>query len=177
MESNKNLTQDKTTGGQSKSTTTGGTANTTTGQTPGTPGGSTIGGHSVGGSSTGGSTIGGGTGGSSIGGQSHNTTASAPQRAREEGSGGQSGTQEILGQTREAVTNAYEKTSEVLSTSYDQAMSYGRENPGKLTLIAFGAGIGIGLLLASGMGGRSRTERIAEPIVGALSQIALEIFR
>ena len=57
-------------------------------------------------------------------------------------------------------------------------MTYGRENPGKLTLIAFGAGIGIGLLLAGSLGGgRSRTNRIAEPIVGALSQVAMEFFR
>ena len=75
------------------------------------------------------------------------------------------------------MTDAYGKTSEVLSNTYDQAMTYGRENPGKLTLIAFGAGIGIGILLASGMGGRSRTNRIAEPIVGALSQVAMEFFK
>jgi hypothetical protein len=55
-------------------------------------------------------------------------------------------------------------------------MTYGRENPGKLTLIAFGAGIGV--LLASGLGsGRSRNSRFAEPIVTALSQVALQLFR
>jgi ElaB/YqjD/DUF883 family membrane-anchored ribosome-binding protein len=80
-------------------------------------------------------------------------------------------------QTKQVVTDAYGKTSEALSNTYDQAMTYGRENPGKLTLIAFGAGIGIGVLLASGFGGRSRTSRIAEPIVGALSQVAMEFFR
>jgi hypothetical protein len=65
-----------------------------------------------------------------------------------------------------------------LTNTYDQAMSYGRENPGKLTLIAFGAGIGIGILLASNMGGgRSRTNRIAEPVINALSQVATEFFR
>jgi hypothetical protein len=57
-------------------------------------------------------------------------------------------------------------------------MTYGRQNPGTLTLIAFGAGIGVGLLLAGSLsGGRSRTSRIAEPIVGALSQIAMEYLR
>jgi hypothetical protein len=77
------------------------------------------------------------------------------------------------------VTQAYDKTAETLSQSYNQAMDYGRENPGKLTLIAFGAGIGIGLLLAGGFsGGRSsRTTRIAEPAIDALSRIALEFFR
>jgi len=80
-------------------------------------------------------------------------------------------------QTKQVVTDAYGKTTEVLGNTYDQAMTYGRENPGKLTLIAFGAGIGVGVLLASGFGGRSRTNRIAEPIVGALSQVAMEFFR
>jgi ElaB protein len=100
------------------------------------------------------------------------TTASAPQRAREQG------TDSTYGQAKHAVTNAYDRTSEVLTNTYDQAMTYGRENPGKLTLIAFGAGIGIGLLLASSVGGgRSRTNRIAEPVINALSQVATEFFR
>jgi ElaB protein len=54
-------------------------------------------------------------------------------------------------------------------------MTYGRENPGKITLIAFGAGLGLGLLLASSR--RSRSTRYAEPVVNALSDIALEYFR
>jgi ElaB/YqjD/DUF883 family membrane-anchored ribosome-binding protein len=103
-------------------------------------------------------------------GQSGSQTASAPQRARETA-------QAAFEQTKQVVNDAYGKTSEVLSNTYEQAMTYGRENPGKLTLIAFGAGIGIGILLASGFGGRSRTNRIAEPIVGALSQVAMEFFR
>ncbi|HST21098.1 MAG TPA: hypothetical protein VLR90_08275 [Blastocatellia bacterium] len=97
--------------------------------------------------------------------------ASATQRAKDTA-------QTAYDQTKQVVNDAYSKTSEVLSTTYDQTMTYGRENPGKLTLIAFGAGIGIGLLLAGTLGGgRSRTNRIAEPIVGALSQVAMEFFR
>jgi hypothetical protein len=107
-----------------------------------------------------------GTGTQSSGAQ----TASAPQRALDQA-------QNAYEQTKQVVGDAYGKTTEVLSNTYDQAMTYGRENPGKLTLIAFGAGIGIGVLLASGFGGRSRTNRIAEPIVGALSQVAMEFFR
>jgi len=84
---------------------------------------------------------------------------------------------EVLDQTKQAVSAAYGKTSEVLSSSYDQAMVYGRENPGKLTLIAFGAGIGIGALLMSGRSNRGRTGRFAEPVVNALSEVALEFFR
>lgn len=104
-------------------------------------------------------------------------TASAPQRAREIASDVGSGVQTAYDQTVKAVSDAYGKTSEVLTNTYDQTMTYGRENPGKLTLIAFGAGIGIGILLASGMGGRSRNGRFVEPVVTALSQVALEFFR
>lgn len=98
------------------------------------------------------------------------TTGSAPQRAREEGSG-------VAQSTVQAVTSAYDKTSQALTSTYDQAMTFGKEHPGQLTLIAFGAGIGVGLLLASLGGGRSRTSRIAEPVVNAISQVAMEFFR
>ena len=106
-------------------------------------------------------------------------TASAPQKAREMASEVGGRMEAAVDQTKRAVTDAYDKTSEVLTSTYNQTMDYGRENPGKLTLIAFGAGIGIGILLASGLGtGRTtRTSRIAEPVVGALSQIAMEFFR
>jgi ElaB protein len=102
----------------------------------------------------------------------------APQRAREIVSEVGGGVQTAYDQTVKAVSEAYDKTSEVVSNTYDQTMTYGKENPGKLTLIAFGAGIGVGVLLASGLGGgRSRNTRFAEPIVAALSQVALELFR
>ena len=107
-----------------------------------------------------------------------NPTASAPQRAREVASDVTSGVQTAYEQTAKAVSEAYDKTSEVVANTYEQTMTYGKENPGKLTMIAFGAGIGIGVLLASGLGGgRRRNARIAEPIVTALSQLALEFFR
>jgi ElaB protein len=104
-------------------------------------------------------------------------TASAATRAREEASNIKDKAGEVMDQTRQAVSNAYDKTTETLSNTYDQAVTYGRENPGTFALIAFGAGIGIGVLLASGLGGRSRMSRIAEPIVGALSQVAIEFLR
>jgi hypothetical protein len=108
-------------------------------------------------------------------GQNNPTTGSAPQRAREQ----QSGTgQSPIDQTKQVVTDAYGKTSEALTNTYDQAMTFGREHPGQLTLIAFGAGIGIGLLLASSFSsGRSTSQRYAEPVVSALSNVALEFFR
>jgi len=105
-------------------------------------------------------------------------TASAPQKAREMASEVRGQMEAAVDQTKRVVSDAYDKTSEALSNTYNQTLEYGRENPGKLTLVAFGAGIGIGILLASGLGnGRSRTNRIAEPVVNALSQIAMEFFR
>jgi ElaB/YqjD/DUF883 family membrane-anchored ribosome-binding protein len=119
---------------------------------------------------------------SSTGSHNNPSTGSAPQRAKDTAQSTIDQTKQAVndayGKTTEVLGNAYEKTSEVLGNTYDKTMTYGRENPGTLTLIAFGAGIGVGLLLASSLGGgRSRTSRIAEPIVGALSQIALEYLR
>jgi hypothetical protein len=53
-------------------------------------------------------------------------------------------------------------------------MSYGREHPGKITIIALGAGFGLGLLLA---GRRSRMSRYADPVINALSHIVREFVR
>ena len=53
-------------------------------------------------------------------------------------------------------------------------MSYGREHPGKMTIIALGSGFGLGLLLA---GRRSRMSRYTEPVINALSYIAREFVR
>jgi ElaB/YqjD/DUF883 family membrane-anchored ribosome-binding protein len=83
---------------------------------------------------------------------------------------------EVLDQTKQRATEAYDKAAETLSHTYDQAMTYSRDNPGKFTLLAFGAGVGVGVLLA-GSGGRRRTRRFAEPVVNALYDIALEFFR
>jgi ElaB/YqjD/DUF883 family membrane-anchored ribosome-binding protein len=83
-------------------------------------------------------------------------------------------TKQVMDQTKEALSEAYDKTSKTLNATYGQAVEYGREHPGQLTLIAFGAGIGIGLLLASTLNPRSR---FMPSVVDALSGIATEIFR
>jgi ElaB/YqjD/DUF883 family membrane-anchored ribosome-binding protein len=88
------------------------------------------------------------------------------------------GTAEVVDQAKQAVTDVYNRASKSLNESYSQAVDYGRENPGKTTLIAFGAGIGIGLLLAGNFSSsRGRTGRIVPPIMNALTEIATEVFR
>jgi hypothetical protein len=80
-------------------------------------------------------------------------------------------------QTKEVVSQAYQKTSQVATDTYQQAMTYGKKNPGTLTLIALGAGIGIGLVLAGSGSSRGRTSTLIEPVGKALTRMALAIFR
>ena len=80
----------------------------------------------------------------------------------------------VYDETKQAVSQASDRTAKILSDGYKQAVSYGREHPGKMTMIALGAGFGIGLLLA---GRRSRMSRYAEPVINALSYMALEFVR
>ena len=79
-------------------------------------------------------------------------------------------------ETYDAVGEAYDKTAQKVNETYDKAKSYSNENPGKTILIALGIGVGLGLLLGASSR-QSRTSRIAQPVVNALSDIAHEFFR
>ena len=83
---------------------------------------------------------------------------------------------EAFGQAEQAVSDAYDKTSEKVSETYDKAKNYSHDNPGKTILIALGIGVGIGLLLG-GSNHQTRTGRLAQPVVHAISDIALAFFR
>jgi ElaB/YqjD/DUF883 family membrane-anchored ribosome-binding protein len=89
------------------------------------------------------------------------------------------GATEVVDQAKQAVTDVYNRASQSLNEGYTQAVDYSRENPGKTTLIALGAGIGIGLLLAGSLSSSrsSRTGRIVPPIMNALTEVAAAIFR
>ena len=114
-----------------------------------------------------------GTTGYSMGGQTAGAqTGHAARQAREYGR-----SSETMDQMRQSVSEAYNRASHSMNETWEQAMEYGRENPGKATLIAFGAGVGVGLLLANGFVTRSRSRRIVPPVMNALSEIASEIFR
>jgi ElaB/YqjD/DUF883 family membrane-anchored ribosome-binding protein len=87
---------------------------------------------------------------------------------------------EMADQARDTINQAYTRASRGMNDTWDQAMGYSREHPATATLIAFGAGVGIGLFLAGSMGGfqsRSRTRRIVPPVMDAISEIAREFFR
>ncbi|MGE0130791.1 MAG: hypothetical protein AB7U82_22160 [Blastocatellales bacterium] len=84
---------------------------------------------------------------------------------------------EMRDQARQGMSEAYGRASQGLNETWEQAMDYSREHPGKSTLIAFGVGVGVGLLVANGFASRSRTRRIVPPVMNALSEIASEFFR
>ncbi len=84
--------------------------------------------------------------------------------------------QRTFDETKEAMRQAYERSARSIGHTYDQAVEYGRQNPGKAALIAFGIGVGVGMLLL-GSGRRSRVSRYGEPIVNALSNMAMEFIK
>lgn len=85
----------------------------------------------------------------------------------------------IVDQAKNTVSEAYQQASRSVNETLGQAKEYSRENPGTATLVAFGVGVGVGVLLASGMlnSGRSRSQRLVPPVMSALSEIAAELFR
>ena len=83
---------------------------------------------------------------------------------------------EVHNHAQPAVSDGREKAARVVGETYGQVKIYSRRNPGKTILIALGVGVGLGILLGSNSR-HSRTGRFARPVVNALSEIALEIFR
>jgi ElaB/YqjD/DUF883 family membrane-anchored ribosome-binding protein len=83
---------------------------------------------------------------------------------------------EAFGAAEKAVGDAYDKTTQKVSETYEQAKSYSSDNPGKTVLIALGIGVGLGFLLGASTR-HSRGSQYAEPVVHALSDMALKFFR
>ena len=83
---------------------------------------------------------------------------------------------EVYGQAEKAVSDVYEKTAQAVGETYEQAKNYSRKNPDKALLIALGIGVGLGFLLGASSR-RSRNGGFAQPVVNALSDIALRLFR
>jgi ElaB/YqjD/DUF883 family membrane-anchored ribosome-binding protein len=100
-----------------------------------------------------------------------NLAQSVKQQAGEKAS-------ETMDQAKRKVEELYDSANKTLNQQYDRAVSYTRENPGTTTLIAFGAGVGVGMLLLSNLSGsRSRRGRVIEPVMNAVSTLASELFR
>ncbi|MEW6126695.1 MAG: hypothetical protein AB1757_06615 [Acidobacteriota bacterium] len=112
-------------------------------------------------------------------GQSQPVTATTPNRqSTDEQTLMDQGT-EIIEQAKQKVTDVYNQTAQSVTHGYENIKAYGQKNPGTMTLIAFGAGVGVGLLLANGMmNSRStRAGRIVPPVLNALSDIASQVLR
>jgi hypothetical protein len=71
----------------------------------------------------------------------------------------------------------YNKAAKGLNEQFVRVIDYGRENPGKATLIAFGVGLGSGLIMAGGFRARSRRNGMVEPVMNALSALAYNLIR
>jgi ElaB/YqjD/DUF883 family membrane-anchored ribosome-binding protein len=81
---------------------------------------------------------------------------------------------EALDQAKRKAGQVYDQANKSLNEQYGKAMEYGRENPGKMTLIAFGVGL---VVAGSHSAPHSRRRRMVEPVMNALSSIAREMFR
>jgi len=82
----------------------------------------------------------------------------------------------VFDETKRAATRAYDRSAKKIGDTYDHALAFGRQNPGKAVIIAFGIGVGVGVFLL-GSNRRSRVSRYGEPIVNALSDLAIEFIR
>lgn len=85
---------------------------------------------------------------------------------------------EMIDRAKRKVGEVYDQANKSLNEQYEKAMDFGLENPGKTALIAFGVGVGVGLLVAGGFNARrSRRHRMVEPVRNALSTLAHKLFR
>jgi hypothetical protein len=102
------------------------------------------------------------------------TTGNAPGFAREKF---EERDAETAGQAKRKAGRIYSQASKSLNEQSGRVIDYGRKNPGKATLIAFGVGVGVGLIVAGGFKARRRRSRLVEPVMSALSALAYNMVR
>lgn len=102
------------------------------------------------------------------------TTGNADSAAREKVEDRGAG---MMDQAKLKVGQVYNQANRNLNEQYERVIGYGRRSPGKATLIAFGAGLGVGLLVAGSINARSRRSRLVEPIMNALSTLTYNLIR
>jgi ElaB/YqjD/DUF883 family membrane-anchored ribosome-binding protein len=85
---------------------------------------------------------------------------------------------ETIDQAKRKVSQVYDRANRSMNAQYEKARGYGRENPGKTTLLAFGVGVGVGLIVAGSLSGpRNRRGRMYESVMNGLSTFAHDLFR
>jgi len=82
---------------------------------------------------------------------------------------------EQLGEARRRIARAYDKTRGAASRWYDDAVGYGRQNPGASMILAFGAGVGVGALLFMDRRPPYR-RRVMPAIATALTDVLHDVF-
>jgi ElaB/YqjD/DUF883 family membrane-anchored ribosome-binding protein len=92
----------------------------------------------------------------------------AAQRAKD-------ATAQAVKEAREKFQRAYERSSDAVTQAYDRAMDYSRENPRTATLVALGAGFGIGVLFAYGVAGGRRDRRFLPALASTLADAVLDV--
>jgi len=82
---------------------------------------------------------------------------------------------EQLREARRRIARAYDKTRGAASRWYDDAVSYGRENPGASMILVFGAGLGVGALLFKDRRPPYR-RRVMPALATALTDVLRDVF-
>jgi len=80
-------------------------------------------------------------------------------------------------QAQEVINDVKDKTAWLVSETYEKVRCYAVNNPGKTMFFSLGAGVGLGFLLFASTRRSGATGRFARPVVNALSDVALELFR
>jgi hypothetical protein len=83
----------------------------------------------------------------------------------------------MMDQAKLKAGEIYNQANRNLNEQYERVIDYGRRSPGKATLIAFGAGVGLGLLVAGSLIARRRRSRLIEPVMKALSALTSNLVR